>query len=238
MSQSLRARLVARATIADGVVDLLFALVSPPRLPFRAGQFVTLAVGKDAAGRDVRRSYSIASPSDQADRLRFIVRIVPGGPASDYWMALPLEAELDMTGPHGFFMLDEHHAGDVVFAATGTGLAPVLPMLSELERRREPGRRLVYWGLRHETDLFLTDEVDAACAAAGADLYTYLSRPTPAWTGLTGRITGPVLDAFPGLHAPTYYIVGNGAMIDELKRSLVSRGVDRKKHIRTEAFFD
>jgi CDP-4-dehydro-6-deoxyglucose reductase, E3 len=238
MSQPLRARLQSRTTIADGVVDLVFALVSPPSLPFRAGQFVTLAVGKDAAGRDVRRSYSIASPSAEGHRLRFIVRIVAGGPASDYWVSLPIGAELNMTGPHGFFVLDEHHAGDVVFAATGTGLAAVLPMLNELERRRESGRRLVYWGVRHEADLFLADEVEAACAAAGADLRTYLSRPTPAWTGLTGRITGPVLEAFPGLHAPTFYIVGNGAMIDELKKSLIARGVDRKKHIRTEAFFD
>jgi CDP-4-dehydro-6-deoxyglucose reductase, E3 len=238
MSQPLRARLLSRTTIADGVVDLVFALVTPPSLPFRAGQFVTLAVGKDGGGRDVRRSYSIASRSDEGHRLRFIVRIVPGGPASDYWMAMPLAAEADMTGPHGFFMLDQHHAGDVVFAATGTGLAPVLPMLNELQQRREPGRRLVYWGLRHESDLFLTDEVTAACAVAEAELRIYLSRPAPSWTGLRGRITAPVLEAFPGLHAPTFYIVGNGAMIDELKKSLVARGVDRKKHIRTEAFFD
>jgi ferredoxin-NADP reductase len=111
-------------------------------------------------------------------------------------------------------------------------------MLGELERRRENGKRLVYWGLRHESDVFLRDEVLAACAAAGAELHTYLSRPSPAWGGLRGRITGPVLEAFPRMHAPTFYIVGNGAMIDELKKGLVARGVERKKQIRTEAFFD
>jgi len=34
-----------------------------------------------------------------------------------------LGATVEMTGPHGFFQLVEQHAGDVVFAATGTGLA-------------------------------------------------------------------------------------------------------------------
>ena len=37
---------------------------------------------------------------------------------------------------------------------------------------------------------------------------------------------------------PTFYLVGNGAMIRELKTELVQRGVDRKAQIRNEAFFD
>jgi ferredoxin-NADP reductase len=82
------------------------------------------------------------------------------------------------------------------------------------------------------------DEVEAACAAAGATLHTYLSRPAPGWRGLQGRITPAVLEALPGLTAPTFYLVGNGGMITELKRGLVERGVDRRKQIRTEAFFD
>ena len=238
MSQPFRARLQRRSAIADGVVDMVLEMVSPPALQFQAGQFVTLRVGKDPGGVDVRRSYSIASRSDEGQALRFIVRIVSGGPASDFWSALPLGREVELTGPHGFFVLDEHHQGDVVFAATGTGLAPVLPMLGELEKRREPGRRLVYWGLRHESDLFLRAEVAAACAAADAQLYIHLSQPADAWTGARGRITGPILDNFPALVSPTFYVVGNGAMIDELKKGLIARGVERKRQIRTEAFFD
>jgi len=42
----------------------------------------------------------------------------------------------------------------------------------------------------------------------------------------------------PGLRAPTFYLVGNGAMIADAKRALMDRGVDRKRQIRTEAFFD
>ena len=67
----------------------MFDLVDPPALVFRAGQFVSLAVGRDQAGHDIRRSFSIASRSDQGQALRFIVKIVPGGPASEYFMRLP-----------------------------------------------------------------------------------------------------------------------------------------------------
>ena len=63
------------------------------------------------------------------DVLRFIIRVIPEGKASDYLMALPLGTMVNMTGPHGFFVLDPAHAGDVVFAATGTGIAAVMPTL-------------------------------------------------------------------------------------------------------------
>jgi CDP-4-dehydro-6-deoxyglucose reductase len=238
MAQPVLARLARRTDVGDAIVDFQFDLIDPPALAFRAGQFVTLAVGKDAGGHDVRRSYSIASPSDRGQSLRFFIRFVTGGPGTDFFAALTVGAEVRMTGPHGFFVLEAQHPGDVLFAATGTGLAPVLPMLAELAARNEPGRRLVYWGARGEADLFVRDEVEAACAAAGATLHTYLSRPAPGWPGLQGRITPAVLEALPGLTAPTFYLVGNGGMIQELKRGLVERGIDRRKQIRTEAFFD
>ena len=235
---ALTTRLSARTTVATDVVDLWFDVVEPARLQFQAGQFVTLPVGADEAGQTLRRSYSIASMSDNGAELRFLIRVIPGGVASDFFLHLPIGAEVPMTGPHGFFVLAPEHAGDVVFAATGTGLAPVLPMLGELARRHEPGARHVYWGLRHETDLFARGEVDELCARAGATLHTYLSRPSEAWTGLRGRITPAILEARAALKAPTFYLVGNGAMIAELKTALVAAGVDRKKQIRTEAFFD
>lgn len=240
MSEALRTALVSRATVADGVIDLTFAMVSPPRLDFQAGQFVTLAVGKDARGQDVRRSYSIASSPRKPSTLRFLLRLMPGGIGSDFFAGLDIGAEVAMTGPHGFFVLEAHHLGDVVFGATGTGIAPVLPMLEELAGRREkPGRKLeIYWGIRNESDLFVLDDVIAACATAGARLHVHVSRPSSTWTGGTGRINGPILESLPALDAPTFYLVGNGAMITELKRALVSRGVDRKKQIRTESFFD
>jgi ferredoxin-NADP reductase len=217
-------------------MEICLALVSPARLQFQAGQFVSLLVGVDRSGRERRRCYSIASRSDRGESLRFIVRSLSAGDTADFWNALPLGAELEMTGPDGCFVLDEHHAGDVLFAATGTGLAPVLPMLCELARRREPGRRHVYWGVRNERDLAFLDEVVSACDSARATLHVYLSQPGPEWSGPRGRITNAVLEALPQLTAPTFYVVGHGAMIDELKRGLVARGVDRQRQIRTEGY--
>jgi CDP-4-dehydro-6-deoxyglucose reductase len=247
MPEPLLTTLAQRTPIADGVVDFRFALRTPSSLVFRAGQFVTLTVGKDAAGRDLRRSYSLASTSP-ATSLRLLLRLVPGGLGSHFFDQLTIGDEVNMTGPHGFFVLDDHHPGDVIVAATGTGIAPILPMMAELAEMAElaqhptpaPRHVHVYWGLRQQRDLFIPDEVAAACAGAGAHLSIHLSRPdeTPPWPGPRGRIIAPVLAALPGLRDPTFYLVGNGTMIEELKRELVARGINRKKQIRTEAFFD
>jgi ferredoxin-NADP reductase len=231
-------RLRSRSAVASDVYDLIFEVLDPPVVAFKAGQFVTLSVGNDAAGQAVRRSYSIASPSDRGEVLRFLIRAIPGGIATDFFLRLPLGTDVEMTGPHGFFVLAPQHPGDVVFGSTGTGIAPVLPMLGELVARAEPGRRFVYWGLREESDLFLVPEVEAACRDAGAQLFIHLSRPSAGWMGAPGRITAPVLAALPSLQAPFFYLVGNGHMISELKAALVAAGVDRKKQIRTESFFD
>jgi ferredoxin-NADP reductase len=238
MAEPLRAALKSRTPLCEGIVDLHFALVSPQTLSFAAGQFVTLSVGTDARGVDLRRSYSIASSPKEGHTLRFILRLVPGGPGSDFFERLPLGAEVAMTGPHGFFVLDARHAGDVVFGATGTGIAAVLPMLDELAARGEEGRRFVYWGLRHERDLFLREQIEAACAAARTELRIHLSQPGPTWEGPRGRITNAIVTALPSLVTPTFYLVGNGMMITEVKRELMARGVERKKQIRTESFFD
>ena len=119
------AELIARETIAANIAELSFALRAPSRLAFKAGQFVSMSIGPDAPGAEPipRRSYSIASQSDAGEVLRFIIRVIPEGKASEFLMSLPIGTVLNMTGPHGFFVLDPAHPGDILFGATGTGIS-------------------------------------------------------------------------------------------------------------------
>lgn len=240
-SGPIRARLSSMAKVSRDVTDLRFALLAPPSLSFEPGQFVTFQVGQDDQGQPIRRSYSLASLATQGHELRLLVKLLPDGAAGEFFSELPSDAVLNMTGPHGFFVLDVAHEGDVVFAVTGTGLAPVLPMLHSLATRPEPattGRRFLHWGLRSEDDLFLHDELQRLCNNAKAELRIYMSQASAAWPGARGRITAPILAQLADLQAPTFYMVGNGAMIKDLKQQLIDRGINRKKQIRTEAFFD
>lgn len=238
MSESVHeATVVEIAPRARGVIE--WVLRTPEPLRFRPGQFISLRVGEDEGGAAILRSYSIASSPGQAE-LSIILKLVEGGVASAWFRKLAVGDQVRFTGPMGFFVLDFQHPGDVVFGATGVGITPVLPMIDELlARPAESGRIRLYWGNRSPEDLFWKEELDARVRKhPRLDVRTFITGASPEWDGRRGRITPAVLEDLTELQKPVFYLVGNGAMIRELKGELVARGVDRKRQIRNEAFFD
>jgi ferredoxin-NADP reductase len=231
------ALVIRREKIAAEVEAYDLRLDPPEPLHFRPGQFVSLRVGEDRDGSAILRSYSIASPPDRA-QLTLIVRHIPGGAAASWFDRLTIGARVRFTGPMGFFVLELSHPGDVVFGATGVGIAPVLPMLDEVLARNESGRVHLLWGNRREHDLFWREELATRVRdnpRLGVRLF--LSREA-APDREAGRITDPIFALVPELRRPTFYLVGSGAMIKDVKLGLVARGVDRKRQVRNEAFFD
>ncbi len=233
------ARVESTTEIAPSVLELQLRCVEPAALAYKPGQFVS--VRTDASG-SVRRSYSIASHPrrDQGGSLELLVKLVPGGVGSTFFEHLRAGDEVHFTGPLGFFVPDPRHEGDVVFAVTGAGIAAALPMLDDiLGRTHEQGRVLLFWGLRHEDDLYWQGRLAALEALAGPRFQTHiwLSAPSPAWTGQRGRITAPVLAAVPELAQPVFYVVGNGDMIRDVRDGLLALGIDRKKQFRNEVFY-
>jgi ferredoxin-NADP reductase len=214
-------------------------LSDPAELSWRAGQFVSLrCVG--AADPNVRRSYSIASSPLRNTGFELLVKLIPDGVGSDLFRNLNAGDELHFTGPMGFFTCDLSHVGDVVFAATGTGVAAALPMMEELARRGETGKILLYWGMRTESELYWLDRLDElARSSPRIEVKICLSRSDqPLGDGrLAGHINEHILAGGPALDRPVYYLVGNGAMVRDLKKALIESGVDRKKQLRTEIFY-
>jgi ferredoxin-NADP reductase len=198
-------------------------------------------VGRDADDNPILRSYSLASHSGLPE-LSLILKLIEHGPGSQFFARLAVGQRVQFTGPMGFFVLDLQHAGDVVFGVTGVGITPVLPMLAELAARAERGKVIVYWGNRHAADLFWLDELRAVAAQnPRIELRLFLSGDAGPnsgdWHGRRGRINAELLADSATLTKPVFYLVGNGAMIKELKADLQARGVDRKRQIRNEAFF-
>ncbi len=121
-----------RTARLEAVVDHGFetrTLVVRPDVPFafRPGQFLSclLPVG----GETLIRPYSIASDPESADRIELLLNRVPDGPGTAYLFGLAPGATLRFTGPWGTFVLERAPAGESVFVADGTGIAPIRPML-------------------------------------------------------------------------------------------------------------
>lgn len=93
---------------------------------FAAGQYLSVRY------QDTTRVYSIAS-SPSRDELEFCVRRVPGGEMTAE-LAVDLEAGETVTlrGPYGELLLEEPSRRDLVFLATGTGVAPFKSMIDSV----------------------------------------------------------------------------------------------------------
>ena len=92
-------------------------------LEFAAGQYVSVRYGNRT------RPYSVASSPNQ-DTLEICVRRVPTGRLSPRLCdALAVGDEVSIRGPNGDLLLEDPSSRDLVFLATGTGVAPLKSMI-------------------------------------------------------------------------------------------------------------
>jgi ferredoxin-NADP reductase len=93
--------------------------------------------------------------------------------------------ELQVEGPFGEFVLDEHSERDIVMIATGTGMSPIKSMLVHLLDKRSRRRVRLFFGLRYPADLFYTDLLRGLKAHYPEFEYQIiLSQPDPLhWAG-------------------------------------------------------
>lgn len=123
------------------------------RIAVEPGEPVEYVAGQYLSVRyhDVTRVYSVASSPNRED-VEFCVRRVPGGRlTSELAVDLDPGEEVTLRGPYGELMLEPPSPRDVVFMATGTGVAPFKGMIDYLF---EEGMDR-YHGERRDVWLFL-----------------------------------------------------------------------------------
>jgi NAD(P)H-flavin reductase len=209
-------------------------------LPFdyKPGQF--LAFQEDVPGVGVQRSpYCMFQPPAPDRSFEMLIRVFPEGPLSHYLASMRPGTPLAFRGPSGRSMLPkDDDDSDLVMLATGVGISPLHAVIVHLLRQRDPRRIQLFWGLRLEEDICLTDELDGLAAAHPNFSYAIsLSQPSEEWGGLRGRVTETVPPLLESLGGKRYYLSGNGAMCEEMELALSGMGVDRML-IRQERFFN
>ena len=136
-----RARVSRVKDLTHDVRELDLDLVSPREIAFVAGQFISFQIQLPEALHPITRPYSIASPPRQSWRVTLLFNRVPGGPGSGFLYGLRPGDEVEFTGVAGMFQLENAPGRDVLFVATGTGIAPIRSMLLDLlDRDDEIGR--------------------------------------------------------------------------------------------------
>jgi CDP-4-dehydro-6-deoxyglucose reductase len=221
-------RIDAIAPLAPDVVQVTLRLPPNAAFTFLPGQYVDIL----AAG-NVRRSYSIANA--QGPRLDLHIRQVEDGVLSAYWFgAAKANDLLRLNGPLGTFVLREIAGMDLVFLATGTGLAPVKGMLEAIAgmpTEECPATVSVYWGGRTPADLYW----DVGSVDAGQRYVPVLSRADEAWQGARGHVQDVYLAESPNLARAVVYACGLDAMVRAAETALAAAGLPPQR-FRADAF--
>jgi NAD(P)H-flavin reductase len=188
---------------------------------FTPGQFLSLTSG------EITRAYSIATPPG-GKKFGLCANLVEDGHFTPWMFAQDPGDEIEFKGPYGVFT-PRPLESDSILVATGTGIAP---FRSFLGGGALTGRCTLIFGARYEAGLLYNEEWRALVASRPDFSYRpTLTRPGPAWQGLTGRVQPHVFEALGGRRDIDIYICGLKEMVDQLRAELKALGMDRKRVI-------
>lgn len=221
--KTMPARIASIDRLAPEIVRIV--LKTPPASPMRflPGQYI------DVIADGARRSYSLANAPHADGNLELLIKRFPEGRLGSFWFERAKSNDLiRIEGPFGTFFLRDDAPADIVFLATGTGIAPVKALLEELsaDPQRAARHRLhVFWGNR---------EVESFCWHPGAlDLdvgfHPVLSGSAPTWQGVRGHVQDAAIADGLNLIDTVVYACGSNAMIASARERFVALGLPPKR---------
>lgn len=222
-AKTLPCRIQSLQKISADVMKIVLRLPPNNSFDYLPGQYI------DVVGHGgVRRSYSIANAPRADQTLEIHVRQVLGGVMSQYWFeqAKPNDL-LRFHGPLGTFFLRSIDGLDLIFLATGTGIAPVKSMLEQLGQSGQSKARSVsvFWGGRTQSDLYW----DVQQTASRHQFVPVLSRAGSEWRGETGHVQQALLSGQWDWQRAVVYACGSDAMIHDARQQLIEAGLSERR---------
>lgn len=217
-------RIASLERVADDVLKIILRLPPAAQFDFLPGQYidVTLSPG-------VSRSYSIANAPGPGAPVELHVRAVENGAMSEYWFnRAQVNDLLRFNGPLGTFFLRDCAQKDLVFLATGTGIAPVKSILEAMPgmpATDRPRSVTVLWGAAHAHDLYF----DVAGIPGDHRFIPVLSRAPDEWAGARGHVQHVLRSIMPHLADSIVHACGSPAMINDARMLLVASGLPENR---------
>jgi all-trans-retinol 13,14-reductase len=214
-----KAVLAAKRRLTPSIWEMRWRLDEP--VHFAPGQFARLRVADDEW-----RDYSLAAV--EGAEIMLLVSTRTGGTGSRFAEQASVGTESAIELPLGSYRL-LRSTRRKVFVATGTGIAPFLPMLNELHGRGEDGNVELLFGCGTRADNLLS------CFPAILPSATLLcmSREAPQAGGFSGRVTAALRRRAFDPQGTDFYVCGSAAMVADCRGILETAGA---LHIHTEAY--
>jgi ferredoxin-NADP reductase len=215
---------------AEDTRSLFLRLPAGTAFTFTPGQFISMAIPLPTETRV--RPYTIASSPEDDGPLEIVFNLVPGGAGSEYLFRRQVGDQLNFTGPFGLFTLDRAPEVETVFAAEGTAIAPIRPMLRRALAQPSGGPLKLYHAAPTHRELLYSAEFEAAANRCANFIYEpILAQPPAGWTGRCGRLVEHIQALFvDGDHRRdrAFYLCGVGNGVIQLRDLLRKAGYARR----------
>lgn len=235
-----RAKVVDITDLTHEIKGLKMDLLSPEEgITFKPGQYVQLEVPKYGKISDPEfRAYSISSDATEHGKLELVITKVPEGAVTTYVHEyLKKDEDLTLYGPYGDFFLRDSDRG-IVMIATGSGLAPMISILHQIEDNNIQRETMLFFGAKNPEDLYYMDELKGL----ENKLYNFKFFPTLSrvgdndkWDGERGRVTNLIEKNIPENAAFDVYLCGAPPMIESCMTLLEQKGIP-EDHIYFDKF--
>ena len=221
-------------TVGRGCRLLHVALPDDLPFPFQPGHVVVLRHGGH------KHPYTVSQADPARRTLGLLFRIIPGGRLTPSLATAAPGTPVEVSGLHHepVATLIAPEARAVVGCATGSGIGPLWGFAESALASGFERPLTLFAGYREAEDICLAPELDALQAAhPNFRWHPTLTQPPANWTGLRGRLgeSAPAL-----IKAPRechFHLVGNGAMLAEMKAALALCGVPGPQ-VTSEVFFN
>jgi ferredoxin-NADP reductase len=212
-----------------------YELQNPTDITFVPGQTILLCVSPG-----INRSMSIASPPSDTHTLLLAHDVSPNGVYAKWSLAAKVGDAMNFVGPLGMFVLDTESHRKKVFVATGCGIAPFHSMLLDYLTHGGTDEIILFWGLRHEEDIFWQKELEELTTKyANFHFVMTLSQSSAARQsagGRRGHVQEHIFTEQKNLSDIDWYLCGNKAMVSDMRARLKAAGVPDVQ-VKFELFF-
>lgn len=202
-----------------------FELISPNRISFVAGQYVSLKINEEGE----RRSYSIGSTPDDNHGFHLLVEMVSEGKGSDFLKQIQLGQEIDVMAPLGKFSISDVSTNKLLFVATGSGIVPLYAMINDLLINKHESRQMrLHWGMKSEVDLFWMDNFGRLAEDHPNFVFDIvLSRPSDEWDLCSGHVQDCLVRDFPNGELADWdgYVCGKQELVLDVCSKLEELGM-------------
>jgi CDP-4-dehydro-6-deoxyglucose reductase len=223
-SKIVPAKIASLNFISDSVVKMNLRLPANVNFKYHSGQYVNISKGS------VKRSYSISNAYIENSELSFYIKNYNGGEMSQYWFNDAKVGDLmRIEGPKGSFFFRESGKKQIIFLATGTGIAPVISMIEDFivtQRINSIEKIWIFNGARYEKDLIWN--IHELYDFSNVEYIPVLSKPTESWNGEIGYVQDILISKKINLTESQVYACGSDKMIESALKVLVENGLDSK----------